>query len=469
MDPMSYSDGTYLHFESRETPLHIGNLMLLQKPKIEKVPFFKLITEMASMSSEAQSGLLFRRKLAPIPFNLFNPFWIQSDVDINQHLRHIYLPAPGSKKQLENCVAKLHSTLLDRNYPLWEIAVIEGLESGEIGVYTKIHHSLLDGAGAVNLREILLNTIPSSNALLPQPEHPNSLSLFLRALKQHDVAQIKLFLGLPKLFINFLSELRKTGVDSFAQFLPTFAPKTLFNKSITHERTVSFVSLPLDLVQFIANECNVNINEVLFTICSGALREFLSSIDNLPKETLIAGVPVSLRKSKKTTHYSNQIGTGYVSLATDIADPLIRLQVIHDAFRSLKKKVIKNKIQLNAVIDLPAFGVPWIFSGFSRIFEKTKLADYLPFVANVNMTYLPGPKEPINVAGYKILSSFPISAIYHGMGLNISMMSNYDSIDIGIIAAKNTISDASEIAERINDAFKELSKKLDKPSAPTKE
>ncbi len=468
MEAMNSADVAFLHFESKDTPMHIGCVFLLEKPKTNKISFFQAFKD--TIIPRLESEPLFRRKLAHIPYNLFYPVWIQTDIDCNKHIHHVHLPSPGTQKQLEDCIAELHSTLLDRHFPLWEINVIEGLETEEICVYFKIHHALLDGSSALQLSEAMLDHNPaiqisSKDKISPQSEYPNKLSLLWFALK-HTISQYKKnFLQLPKNFLHFLSDLRKNNNDSLFQLFATSSnkklvvPKTAFNKAITYERTFATVSLPLDSIQSLAKEYNVFINDVLLTICSGAVRHYLSNLGELPKETLITGVPISLSKSTMM-HYSNRTTMGLMSLASDIGNPFIRLQMIHDAMNSMKKNFIKNKYKLDSAIDVPL----WLLCLLTILIEKTKFIDLLPSKANLIISNLPGPQEPVYLAGCKILSCFPITIVINEFGLNITMITYFNSINIGITAAKNSISDASIVAAEITASFEELCKGLEQSS-----
>ena len=166
MNHLSGIDAAFLHLESPEMPMHVGSLHVLELPPGYSGNYFEDVK--ACLAERLHLADVFTRKLALMPFELSNPVWVEDeDIDLDHHVRHITLPSPGSNAQLQQYVARLHSTLLDRSRPLWEFFVIDGLRSGEVALYIKVHHARLDGQAGIALGRAILDTEPVGRRIRP--------------------------------------------------------------------------------------------------------------------------------------------------------------------------------------------------------------------------------------------------------------------------------------------------------------
>ena len=301
MKTLSGVDGAFLHLETPETPMHVGSLSLFELPAGYKGNFF------ADVKREIRKRLslvpVFTRKLAPMPLQFTNPAWItQARVDLGYHLQHLKLPAPGTQAQLEDCVGALHSELLDRSQPLWRLYIIDGLQSGLVGYYVKVHHAVLDGQAGVMLAQALFDVTPQPRVIEKgaplHAEHPGMGELAAAALR-HDVGQyIKLVRHLPDvvkaLTGMFGSRAPAQAKGRLGQNF-SFGPKTPLNGPITGERGFAAVSIPMATLKQLAAAHEAKLNDVVMALCSGALRRYLAAHGGIPKKPLIASMPISLR------------------------------------------------------------------------------------------------------------------------------------------------------------------------------
>ncbi|CAN5422992.1 wax ester/triacylglycerol synthase family O-acyltransferase [soil metagenome] len=454
MNHLSGMDASFLHLESSEMPMHVASLEIFELPEGYEGDFFAAAKDYTG--SRLHLAEVFQRKLALMPFELANPVWIEDfDVDLDHHIRNVVLPRPGTWQQLERLVGRLHSTLLDRSRPLWEMTIIEGLQDGRIGVYTKVHHAAVDGQGGVAVTKALLSDTPN-----PGPVKPP------RGRRQHDPAQ----LGMAELasaaignaFQQYVKLVKAvpTGAKALANvLLPVSeadgkrrltsgkiqrAPRTPLNVALTNQRAYAARSLPLAEIKAMAKTSGASLNDIVLAICAGSLKKYLAEYDCKPVEPLLAAVPVSLREAGNTDP-NNQVSVMMVSLATDIEDPLERLKAINESSVAAKKLTGTFKEALG--LDFPSLGVPWVMSGLASMYGRSKLADRLPPAANVAISNVPGPQMPLYFAGALLTGFYPVSIPGHGMALNMTVQSYNGSLDIGLTACRRAMPDVGDLAD----------------------
>ena len=280
MKPLTGLDSLFLHLETAETPMHVASLHLYDLPEGYQGDFHAELKR--HIARRLHLVPLFRRKLKTLPLAIANPVWVEdANVDLDYHVRRVRLPRPGTLAQLEACAARIHSTLMDRRRPLWEAHVIDGLKTGQVGLYMRVHHAVLDGAAGMALTGALLDPTPVPREM-PRPprskraegDAPGIGELALAALR-HDVAQYAKLLGqLPDL-VGILAGTggqRARSRPAPARRSRAFGPRTPLNVSITGARSFAAVSLSLDEAKRIAHAHDAKLNDVVLAICSGALR-----------------------------------------------------------------------------------------------------------------------------------------------------------------------------------------------------
>jgi len=476
MKTLSGVDGAFLHLETPETPMHVGSLSLFELPAGYKGNFF------ADVKRQIRKRLglvpVFTRKLAPMPLQFANPAWVtQARVDLGYHVQHCTLPAPGTQAQLEACVGALHSELLDRSQPLWQLTIIDGLESGLVGYYVKVHHAVLDGQAGVMLAQALFDVTPEPRTIAPgvplHGEHPGRAELAAAALR-HDAGQyIKLVRHLPDV-VKALAGMfgARAPAPSKGQLGQNFSfgPKTALNVPITGERGFAAVSIPMATLKQLATAHEAKLNDVVMALCSGALRRYLAAHGGIPKKPLIASMPISLR-APGNTDFTTQATLSLVNLNTHIADPVKRLRAIRDAAGAVKAMAR----QVSGVIptDFPSIGVPWVLHGLASLYGRSGLAGAMPPVANVVISNVPGPQVPLYVGGARMATYWPLSIVEHGVGLNITVMSYAGAMGFGFTTARCAVPDAGELCKALMAALEELvaPTRLDAPrkaAAPVK-
>ena len=465
MDQLSGIDASFLHLETPETPMHVGSLLLLDLPEGYQGDFYEDVKAM--LGGRLHLSPILTRKLAQMPFELAEPVWIDDDdIDLDYHVRSSTLRRPGTMEQLEQLVARLHASLLDRSRPLWEAYVIDGLENGQVAFYFKAHHSGVDGKSGAELAKVLYDTSPQIRKVPPPRRKRTSgqyqlgVTELLQAAATNAAEQYrKLAELLPtaaKAFSTAASVVANQRTSKGERTLSLgLAPKTIFNDSITNQRSYSTMSLPLADVKALGKRVGGTVNTIVMAMCSIALHRFLKERDLLPKEPLIAMVPVSLR-AEGDSAMNNQVTMVRVELATDIDDLPARFKAIHASSEAAKAVVRELKPVLG--VNIPITGSPWLMTGLASLLGRSNLASRFPAAGNVVISNVPGPPMQLYVAGARIAHYFPVSIPYHGSALNITVQSYAGLLDFGLTACRRVLSqeESYEMIEHLKAALREI-------------
>ena len=461
MRHLSGLDAMFLHVESPEMPMHVGSLNVIKLPEGYAGDYYE--DAKAHVAKRMHLADVFTRKLALMPFDLSNPVWVDDeDIDLDYHMRHVTLPLPGSNRQLQQYVARLHSSLLDRSRPLWEFFIIDGLKSGEVALYTKVHHAGIDGQAGAALATAIFDLGPVPRAVKPprprvrRNQYQLGMAELAGAALRNTLDQ---FIKLGKLVPPLARAARDVLVpakgengkrDWSALKMPKgmklFGPRTLFNVSITNQRSFAGRTVPLAEVKQIAKAFGVSLNDVVIATTAGALRRYLKEYDDLPDKPLIAAVPVSLREAGDASA-NNQVSMITMTLGTDIADPVARMLAIHaDSSRS---KAVMGRMKAVIPTDFPMFGAPWLFSGIASLLGRSRIVNVIPPIANVLISNVQGAPMPLYFAGAELTSYYPVSIPAHGMALNVTVQSYNGRLDYGLIACRRVVPDITDIGDFI--------------------
>lgn len=461
---LSEQSASFLYLETPTAPQHVGGVSLVELPKDFEGDFYSLYKQ--HIVSRMHLVPFLHSKLVQLPFDIDRPFWIDDDsIDIDYHVRHHTLPKPGSLEQLEALVARIHSNFLDRSRPPWEFYVIDGLESGHVALYTKIHHAAMDGRSS----QVLLNAIYDPTAVprvFPKPSAAESaqhadFSSILNAMMKHSLQQEVRFLQWMPDVVKAWTSMILPNVETLRYDLPVgtpSTPKTLFNVVITSQRSYAARSMPLGAVKSIAKRAHVKLNDVVLALCSGALRRYLQGKNALPEKSMTTLVPIALR-DEHAQQGENQNYMFLCSLATDVESPYERLQAIAESSRGQKLRIHRIK---NALLpDLTFFGGGALLRGMVDLYTRAKLAERLPPMGNVLISNVAGPPMQLYIAGAKVVTMHPCSIPYHGAALNITCESYMDRLDFGLIACRQTVPDVNLLGDYLVDALHELQESVE--------
>jgi diacylglycerol O-acyltransferase / wax synthase len=456
MNHLSGLDATFLHLESPEMPMHVGSLNVLDLPEGYAGEFYEEAKQ--RVAERMHLADLFTRKLALMPFDISNPVWVEDeDIDLDYHMRHITLPKPGSNRQLQQYVARLHSSLLDRSRPLWEFYVIDGLASGQVALYTKAHHAGVDGQAGIAVAQAIFDLQATGRVVKPprarvrRHQYQLGIAELGGAALRNTALQIKkLFETTPAMIRalrdTVMPEKDDSGKRQWAlpKSLKLFGPRTLLNVSITNQRTFAGRTISLAETKLIGKTLGGSLNDVVMATTAGALRSYLKGHRDLPEKSLLAAVPVSLRAPGDTSA-NNQVSMMLLTLATDIADPVQRLQTINAA--SNANKAMMGRVKTAIPTDFPLFGAPWLMSGIASIISRSRLLNVIPPIANIAISNVPGSPVPVYFAGAKVVSYYPVSIVVHSMALNVTVQSYAGRLDYGLIACRRALPDVTDLGD----------------------
>jgi diacylglycerol O-acyltransferase / wax synthase len=470
MKRLSGLDATFLHLETPEMPMHVGALHVFELPKGFKGKFITALRK--HMTERLPLAPPLRRRLWMMPMNITNPVWVDAEPDMARHIALHKLPARSRNGMtaLEKMVGKLHVQLLDRRRPLWKFHVIEGLPaaadgSRRVAMYTQLHHAAVDGQAAVALANAILDMSPHPEerdikASSREKQFKLSLVEMISGAITSEVQQItQLIRALPETAGSLGSAAGRVAARSAlisgrkAIGSLGLAPRMALNEPVTAARAFAAVTLPLPELKALGKAHDVTLNDVVLWLCSTAMREHYAAKGELPKKSMVAAVPVSLR-AKGDTSADNQASMTLLSLGTNVADARKRLAHIRAATKSMKSTLSKVKNVLPT--DFPSIGMSWLTEAASAVYRRATGSDKIPSVANVAISNVPGAPVLLYLAGARMLTNYPCSIVTHGMGLNITVQSYAQSLDFGLMADAKAMPDVRKLADEVMQALEAL-------------
>jgi diacylglycerol O-acyltransferase len=482
MKQLSGLDATFLYLEKPEMPMHVGAMHLVELPAGHRGRYVNDLRRLINARLPATPVL--RRRLWWMPLNLANPAWVDAEPDLSLHIVEHRLPrsetaGADALTLMEAQVSRLHPQLLDRSRPLWKMHVIEGLPKSasghkQVGVITQLHHAAVDGQAAVALGNVLFDLTPEPReiALLPS-QRVKTFQLgmveMLRGAITVEAAQVaRIVRNLPAT-LGTVAGTAKTVLHPKKLLGPgsgnlTLAPTTPMNTTVGRSRAFAAASVPLTELKALAHVHQATLNDLVLMLCSGALRHYLQQRGELPRKSLVAAVPITLRTAGDTRQ-DNQASMSLISLGTHLVDPAKRLAHIRAASAAMKSTMGSMKSILPT--DFPSIGVPWLIEAAASLYGKARVAEKLPQLANLVISNVPGPQVPLYLAGARVLTNFPTSILVHGLALNITVQSFDGSMDFGLMADGAALPDVKALAQAVDAAMDEL-RALPVPEASVK-
>lgn len=447
MGLMPFTDAMFMLPENREQPMHVGGLQVFDLPKGAGADWVSELYAQALTATDISPS--FRRRAHRSPLTAGQWAWEQEDeVDLEHHVRLSALPRPGRVRELLALVGRLHGSLLDRQRPLWEAHLIEGLEGDRFAVYTKVHHAMMDGVSAMRLLAKSLATDAQTPSGSPWQIQESSrgpgaslLSWLPPMAASAAVDAATLTPRLAKIAVN--------GLREQSAMLPLQAPRSLLNVSITGSRRFAAQSWSLPRIKAVAKAGGGTLNDVVLAMCSGALRDYLLELGELPESPLVAMTPVSLHQDTGDRGLSNAITTILCNLATDERDPLRRLSAIHDSMvqgkDALKTLSSTQSTALGAVVMAPLL--------LNGTLGAHKLGRQ-PF--NLIISNVPGPTESLYWNGARLQGMYPLSIPTHGQALNITALSYGGGLHFGLTGCRRTLPHLQRMLAGLEDALADL-------------
>lgn len=461
MERMTGLDAGFLYMETPSLHMHTLKIGVIDPSNVAGGYSFERFRD--ELAKRIHLLPPFRRRIVDIPRGISHPVWIEDpNFDIDRHLKRTTVPAPAGPREMDAVIGEIASTQLQRDRPLWEIWALEGLADGHIGFVAKIHHALADGVAAAALLANVLSTDPDpadppppAEPWTPEPI-PDERTLRRDAARQRRTGAR----GIPALYKK-----TRAGARDLAKHRETATirpprpikdvPHTSFNGPLSPNRVFASTTLPLEDFKKIKTALGVTINDVVLAVAGGAVMRYLAARGERIDRSLVAGVPVSTDKPDDVARLGgNKVSNMFTTLATDIADPLVRIRAIHDVTK--EAKVVQNLLGADTMANWLEFAPPRPFNWFMRQYSGRRWAAKHRPPINMVVSNVPGPRTPLYIAGAKLTGLYSVGPILEGIGLNITVWSYIDQMNFAAIACRDLLPEVHRITDGLHDATAEL-------------
>ena len=465
-------DGVTLHGETSVMPTHVLAVMFCDPAARGELTARAVLKQLAERTAATKG---FRQRLLTKPFGLGQPLWVEDPAfNVRDHLHHVRLPKPGTMRELAALVDQLHAQPLDRDRPLWDAWVVEGLTDGRLVVVLKFAHAMTDGVGAVTSMLPQLMTTDQDAGFPAVPERAPDTMPGLASMVRDMIDEIAVNTAggvriAVKVAPGAVKSVVGTALGSVRQLLlgagpqrpgalqsdvNQSSPRTLLNAPITARRSVAFAAVAMEDLRAITDAFDVTVNDVFLTAATSAVRRWLETHDAVPDQPLRTLMPISTRGVDDKA--SNSWSPTIVNLPVYLADPAEQLASIHSETSRIKKqRQAEPPVNLADVIDLIPPAVIRLVAG---LYTGLKLSRFHPPVAHMITSNVPGPHAEIYCAGAHVLAIHAMAPLFEGTNLNITAVSYGGTFNVGIVACPDNVDDVSSIARGVEAVLGELKK-----------
>jgi WS/DGAT/MGAT family acyltransferase len=471
MERLSGMDAAFLALETATMHLHVGAVMVFDPSTGEAgddVPSLHFDRLRAVVAERIHLVPPLRRRVVRVPFGINHPMWVEDPAfELDHHLHRASLPAPGGPTELAGFVAELAGRPLDPDSPLWEMHLVEGLESGHVAVVPKVHHALFDGASGVEVVASFLDvgpvppTVPApSRPWRPEPI-PTEAELVGSAVSSL-VRQPERAAGALRRTVGAVRDLaernRRLREEDEVEPPPApfRAPRTSLNGAISPHRRFAFTQVPLEEIRTVRHVFGGTVNDVVLAAVAGALRRLLAERGERLDDPLVAMVPMSVRTESDRGALGNKVSAMLVSLATSVADPVQRFTTIAAGTRLAKEQA--RVLSEDLIRGWAQLAFPALSTRVARLAGNLRLFDHVPPLFNVLVSNIVGPGFPLWCAGARLVALYPVGPLIEGVGLNVTVASYEGSLYAGILGCRDLVPEVERFGDHLSDAFAELAK-----------
>ena len=456
---LSMLDALFLDLEDRTSHMHVGAVAIFEGPP---PPYRDLL---ALIGARLESVPRYRQRVQFVPFRQGRPVWVdESQFDLEYHVRHTALPAPGGDGELKKLVGRLLSQQLDRDKPLWEMWLVEGLGEaggaaaggpGRFAIVSKTHHCMLDGVSGVDLATILMDTEPSSTPPAAGAEWtprkaPSTAQLVMDGMRE----QLSHPLRVAREALDANSDASKLLREMAAGIKPLLglasmgmAPPSPLNVPIGPHRRFEMVDVELAQVKEVRAGLGGTVNDVILAVVAGALRSWLLGRGERLGPDLRVLVPVSVRAQEARGTYGNQVSAVFCPLPVGEQNPIERLRKIRDSMRAVKEG--GQAVGAQALTRLGDFAPPTLMAQAARLQSVTRMF-------NLVVTNVPGPQFPLYLLGKKLARCYPQVPLAAQQAVGIALLSYDGKIGIGVLGDADAARDLTALAGELVTALAEL-------------
>jgi WS/DGAT/MGAT family acyltransferase len=453
-------DAMFLYIEDRTAHMHVGAVAVFEG----RAPAYRDLV--ALIAGKLDRVPRYRQRLAFVPFDLGRPVWIDdATFDIEYHVRHTALPPPGGEEPLKKLAGRVFAQRLDRDRPLWEVWLVEGLGENRFALLSKTHHCMLDGVSGADLATVLLGVDPAEQPPpAPRPWKPRPAPRNAQLVASAVAGQVGHPIDVLRAAVQPSSPARRVLLELGAGIRPLLglsrlgrAPASSLNRPIGPHRRWEMVSLDLDAVKAVRAALGGTVNDVLLAVVAGAMRQLLTRRGETPPAEIRALIPVSVRGDDSPGTLGNRVTAVFCGLPVGEADPAERLRRVSREMTALKES--GQAVGALAWTHLGAFAPPALLAQVAR-FQST--FRYM----NLVVTNIPGPREPIYLLGRRMLDWYPLVPLAQGQTLGIAIQSYNGKVGIGLLGDAEALRDLPVLAEAIPAALAELTALAGKGAAP---
>jgi diacylglycerol O-acyltransferase len=452
MERMEGVDAGYLYLETPAMHMHTVKVAILEREGVFDIDRFgqEVLARLDRLPP-------FGRRVLNVPFRLNHPVWVADrPLDMSRHIVHQALPEPGGMKELEDLVGRIISIPLDRNIPLWELHLVEGLEGGRVAVVAKLHHALADGNAANNL----LANVTGARGPAGPPHALEPTPSRRRLIADAVVDFVRQFFSLPALLrrtatnVTALVRIRR-GSDVTPPRPLLDVPRTSFNAALGPRRNFATCTLSLHELKAVKTKHSVTLNDVVLGVVGGALRRWMDERGEHPGASLTAGVPVGTDPPGAPPRLQgNRVSTLFTTLATDIDDPHERLAEIHRITDA--SKLVQQTLGPDMLIDWVQFTPPAPFAAGMRLYSRARAASWHPAPFNVVVSNVAGPREELMLGDSRLVDLFSVGPILEGIGLNVTIWSYQDRVNVTVISCPDLVHDLGPLLAQFEPALGDL-------------
>jgi WS/DGAT/MGAT family acyltransferase len=457
MEQLTGMDAAFLALETPELPMHVVGVLVLDPAGGADFSVKRLRQTVADRLHLMPP---FCRRLVDVPLSLDRPYWhYETDIDLDEHVVEERL-ATGDLRALGDLVGEIASRPLDRTKPLWELHVVTGLDDGKVGLIAKVHHSTLYGAAGAEFIAQLLDLSPEGTDVeAPEPVADRPPPGRVDLLRRTAMAQVRRPVSIGRLLFAggrgaFGTVRSLTGVvrRHGRVALPALAARTAISGPLTESREGAFTALSLDDAKAVKDATGVKLNDVVLAVVALALRRYLVARDALPDRPLSCGVPVNAGEGGSAG--TNTLATMLVSLPVADLAPAELIAVVHDATVAAKEFI--DVVGMSAVADVADVTPPAMLSMVTWLNRTFGLESMQPPLANVVVSNVMGPPIPLYLAGALVEAIYPLGPLLPGVGMNITVLSNLDRLDVGVMACPDVVDDVWELVDSLPAALTDL-------------
>jgi len=443
-------DASFLYTETPTTPMHTLKIAVVGPSGLSADQTFAMLRE--EMGRRVHLMPAFVLRVLDIPLALHHPVWAHDPrLDIDTHLKRMTVAAPGGPVEMDAAVAEIAATPLDRSRPLWELWMLDGLAHGETAFVAKMHHAIADGCAAATMLVHLMAAVPVHPPMDAGLALPSRRRRVLEALSE----QPRRWAATPSLLARTLR-----GIDKMVRYrrqesevgTSVGAPRTPFNRHVSGSRSFATMELSLGEFKSLHRQLGVRMNDVLMAVVGRATASWLG--DDNPDRAMVAAVPVGLPSGSGPRLLGNNLSNMLASMCTDVLDPVEQVYAVHNAMKDTK--ALHETFGPELMHEWADLAWPPVMTVGTRVYNRLKMADKHPPAANVIVSNVRGPVDPVCIAGTRIRRFYSVGPVLNGLGMNVTGWTYAGTLGLAVLADAEVVGNAHEMTAAIRRAYEDL-------------